>query len=205
MGIVQRIFNWTGLAIKNIFRINEGTTEQYDDNTTACSRCPTDFTHIFTNQAGLLGQKSAWLESVQSQQRNHKAIQWHRFAQVCFTTLDRGSISKLFRYVRTPVKGQVLRREKQDRAILLSKPDCWLWTRPSLRLLRMPEYQLYKLCEKNAWFCKRKHVVLEKFVIWKNTDLKYIYQWFWSNIRDDRWKYCEHHQILGWSKWECFR
>ena len=40
MGIVQRIFNWTGLAIKNIFRINEGTTEQYDENTTACPRLP---------------------------------------------------------------------------------------------------------------------------------------------------------------------
>ena len=57
MGIVQRIFNWTGLAIKNIFRINEGTTEQYDDNTAAFSKLPTDFKHMFTNQPVLLSQK----------------------------------------------------------------------------------------------------------------------------------------------------
>ena len=166
--------------------------------------CPlTSNTCLLTNRFCWV-RKSAWLESVQSQQRNHKAIQWHRFAQGYFTTLDRGSISKLFRYIRTTVKGQVLRCKKQYRAILLSKLDYWLSTRRSLRLLGMPEYQFHKLCKQNAWFCKGKYVVLEKCVTWKNTDLKYISQWFWSNIRDHRRKYCEHPQILGWFKGECF-
>ena len=67
-----------------MFKVSEGTIEQYNGNGPLKIVPLTSNTCLTTNRFCCV-RTPAQLESVLSQQRNHRATQWQRFAEGCFT------------------------------------------------------------------------------------------------------------------------
>ena len=100
MGIIQWLFDLTRLASKNMFRVSEGTVEQYNgkgllkiapltSNTYLPISCSVESQHLLNKSLSRVSKGTI-------KQHNSRGL-----LKVFSLTLNRGSISKLFSYVRT--------------------------------------------------------------------------------------------------------
>ena len=100
MGIIQWLFDLARLAIKNMFRVSEGTIEQCDgkgllkiapltSNTCLPTNCSVESQHLLNKSVSRVSKGTI-------RQHNNRGL-----LKVFPLTLNRGSISKLFSYVRT--------------------------------------------------------------------------------------------------------